>query len=256
MASLVDVARAMEKKQASPEQKAPAAANVTAKPSVSLVDVAHEIQATKLTMAAQPLTLMDVARKTETSSRASSTAALQSLAQEINAEERVRLDTVITKAAVAVKQETAQERASVLKVAATEVLREEETQDATPPITGSPENQHASKASPFPPTNRIENDNDGYSSFEDDDDVEPTKKTKAKKVPEIIPSNEEENPSESDGPEKTTPSESLIAKAFLRTIYRGDTRRVRDMMRDGDVDGCTADQVRQEERTRTHFYWY
>ncbi|KAG9398221.1 hypothetical protein AC1031_014822 [Aphanomyces cochlioides] len=55
--------------------------------------------------------------------------------------------------------------------------------------------------------------------------------------------NQSEDASEDDGPERTTPSTDKQQREFLIAVYRGNMRKVREMLDSGDVDVHATDQV-------------
>ncbi|KAG6595782.1 Kinesin-like protein [Phytophthora cinnamomi] len=229
MSSLLDVAKAMN------AEAAGTSANL------SLVDVAKAENAAN-NASTKPLTLMDVA-KTEAQPTELPKQTLQQLAQEIDKEDRSRIQAALESAAKDVKVERQEFRTQTLKQAAAELHQEEQqaAQVLKAKVVHASEGSTKHEAADRDNDNDKENDeDDGYSSFEDDEDSAPKKDTKKQKEPaEDDPAEEEES---YDPPPRTTPSESKESKEFLRAVYRADKYQVRDMLDDGVVDANIADQ--------------
>ncbi|KAJ0410754.1 hypothetical protein ATCC90586_001383 [Pythium insidiosum] len=90
-----------------------------------------------------------------------------------------------------------------------------------------------------------EEQNDGYSSFEDEEETtrKATSTWGTKRAQRHSTDNQSEAADES-GPQKTIASDSEESKTFLRAVYFNDSRRVRDMLDENVVDASVADQVR------------
>lgn len=116
----------------------------------------------------------------------------------------------------------------------------------------------ASRPSDHKPDSNVEDD-DGYSSFDDEDAAKtPTskKETKAKNKREQPADEDSDGDASGDGddeagPERTTPCESKESKEFLHAVFRADKSRIRELLDSGDVDANTADQVRQRRLSLT-----
>ncbi|TMW65033.1 hypothetical protein Poli38472_009200 [Pythium oligandrum] len=228
-------------------------------PKLTLVDVAKEQSnkvdstATKsdMTDSEQPkkLTLMDVAKEND-GPKTTATVSLASIAQEINVDERQSMDAAITKAATKVKQEQHQQRADALKETVAQIKMEDAraaevlqvkvekgslAEDTTPP------KEVKTNASRLVASTKEAEDDGGYSSFEDEEDSKSIKK-KPKSTGKR--SKEADNQSEeaSAPPPRTTASDTPESKEYMRAVYRGDIRRVADLLDDGELDINTADQ--------------
>ncbi|ETN01139.1 hypothetical protein PPTG_17563 [Phytophthora nicotianae INRA-310] len=214
MSSLLDVAKAMN---------AEAASNSA---TLSLVDVAKAEHSTK------PMTLMDVAKQ-ETQPKQT----LHQLAQEIDTEDRSRIQGAIDSTAKEVKLERQELRSQALKQTAVQ-LRQEEQQAAQILQNKVAETSNVKRDDADADSDK-ESDDEGYSSFEDD------VPTKNKKQKEIVESEEEEPADKEESyepPPRTTPRESNESKEFMRAVYRADKYQVRDMLNDEVVDANIADQ--------------
>ncbi|KAL4173341.1 hypothetical protein KRP22_008494 [Phytophthora ramorum] len=222
MSSLLDVAKAMNAEAAS------------AAAMLSLADVARAENAANGSF--KPMTLLDVAKQEPQPPKQT----LQQLAQEINKEDRSRIQAALESTAKGVKTEPQELRSQALKQSAAEVRQEE--QQAAHVLTAKVASVDNSKPEVADPDSNKENDDaDGYSSFEGDDGSTPKKDT-TKKQNEPA---QDESPDEEesyDPPPQTTPCESKESKEFLRAVYRADKYQVRDMLDDGVVDANIADQ--------------
>jgi chemotaxis protein histidine kinase CheA len=221
MSSLLDVAKAM---------------NAEAAGNVSLVDVAR---AERGSDGSKPLSLMDVAKQ-ETPKQT-----LQQLAQEMDKEDRSRMQVALEATAREVKAERQELRSQALQHTAAEVNNEEQQAGAV--LQAKAAAAGNSKQEVVGLDSKEEDDEeDGYSSFEDDD----TPKKSSKKEPaDEEPADEEET---YDPPPHTTPSESKESKEFLRAVYRADKYQIRDMLDSEVVDASIADQVRAAEHLTDH----
>ncbi|KAJ8524520.1 hypothetical protein ON010_g16596 [Phytophthora cinnamomi] len=172
MSSLLDVAKAMN------AEAAGTSANL------SLVDVAKAENAAN-NASTKPLTLMDVA-KTEAQPTELPKQTLQQLAQEIDKEDRSRIQAALESAAKDVKVERQEFRTQTLKQAAAELHQEEQqaAQVLKAKVVHASEGSTKHEAADRDNDNDKENDeDDGYSSFEDDEDSAPKKDTKKQKEP-------------------------------------------------------------------------
>ncbi|GMG17300.1 unnamed protein product [Phytophthora fragariaefolia] len=227
MSSLLDVAKAMS------AEAAGGSANL------SLVDVAKAENAAN---ASKPLSLMDVAKQ-EAQPVEKTKQTLQQLAQEIDKEDRSRIQAALESAAQEVNVERQELRSQILKQAAEELVHEEQ-QAAQALQTKFALEKSSTRDVAGPERNKEHDEEDGYSSFEDEEDP----KKDSKKQEEPIGDDPAEEEESYDPPPRTTPSDSKESKEFLRAVYRADKYQVRDML-DGDVVNANiADQVRTAER--------
>ncbi|RLN49529.1 hypothetical protein BBJ28_00016731 [Nothophytophthora sp. Chile5] len=238
--SLLDVAKAMNGEAAGSSGK------------LSLLDVAKkDAAAPAVDVRRKPATLMDVAKQGVQPSEGhhatrSEKPTLQQLAQEIDKEDRSKVQKALDTTAKEVKTERQELREEALKQAAAEVQQEE--QQAAQALRAKVTTVKASKleATKLETTNqsivKTEEDADGYSSFEEDEEPSPNEGRRTKEHAEPV----EDEASDEDGnlepPPRTTPSDSKESKEFLRAVYRADKYRIRDML-DEDVDVNIADQV-------------
>ncbi|POM65890.1 Kinesin-like protein [Phytophthora palmivora] len=220
MSSLLDVAKAMNAEAASDSA------------TLSLVDVAKGENAEN---GSKALTLVDVAKQTHAPRQT-----LHQLAQEIEKEDRSRIQVNLESTAKKVSLERQELRSQTIKQAVVAVTQEEE-QVAQILLEKVDERKHEVTDLDSNKENNGDDDgDDGYSSFEDDDGT-PTKNSKKQKdtVTTAGTNDEEET---YDPPPRTTPSESKESKEFLRAVYRADKYQVRDMLASEVVDANVADQ--------------
>ncbi|GMF24538.1 unnamed protein product [Phytophthora lilii] len=230
MSSLLDVAKAMN---------AEAASNTT---KLSLLDVAQDENATS------SMSLMDVAKK-ETITSEVPKKTLQQLAQDIDNEDRSRIQVALESTAEEVKVERQELCTQIIRQTA-DVVQQEEVQAAQ---VLREKVAAVDSSNPKVEQNEEDDEADGYSSFEDDDDSLPKRENKNKKeekAQDDDPTEEEEN---YEPPPRTTPSESKESKEFLRAVYRADKYQVRDMLNGKIVDANIADQVSAIGQNATRF---
>ncbi|KAG1691233.1 hypothetical protein DVH05_027095 [Phytophthora capsici] len=203
MSSLLDVAKAMN---------AESSVNVSDGKSLTLMDVVQqEVQAPKQT--------------------------LQQVAQEINEEDRSRIQTALDSKAKAVKDERQQLRSQTLRQTAVEMQQEE--QKSAQVLQAKVANSKQKVADPD-----SDNEYDDDDSFEDE-----LPKGNSKKEKEVVASDDDEPVDEEEpyeAPPRTTPSESKESKEFLRAVYRADKYHIRDMLNEEVVDANIADQVEDD----------
>lgn len=258
----MDVAKSMEPLRPAVEASTP-----------SLVDFAKKQQTAGNTSGSgaetkKPVTLMDVARQESVSESANArapTKSLQSIAQEINDEDNKRIEKALTATASEVRREQRERQANLLKEAVAEV-RQEETRAALNIVakienksslessgapTGKPNfSQEQGNNNAVPRHDDKDNEDDGYSSFGDQDEEQELEKkvaSKLKKKAKVKILSDDENDLDDDnnnGPERTITSDTPESKAFLRAVYRADLRTIQDMMDSEDASTTTADQVR------------
>lgn len=264
MKSLMDVAKSMDQQAPPSRPQAPEATATT-----SLVDFAKKQQAAgDASGTKKPMTLMDVARQ-ENSAAASArgsdvapgTKSLQSIAQEINDEESKRIEKALATTANDVRTEQRERQSNVLKEAAAEV-QQEESQAALNLVAKI---EMKSSSCPSPPVEKpisnqkqhheartdYEDENDGYSSFGDQEEEQETQEKKQKQKPtkskKKLIFDDDENESDggegNTGPERTIASDTPESKTFLRAVYRADLRTIQDMLGSEDASATTADQV-------------
>lgn len=209
----------------------------------SLVDVAKSMglnsseNATSLVETAKPTSLLDVARQEAVKPVRTSGVSLQRLAQEINEEERSRLQSAVAATAAEVQQESIAQRESSLMRAAAEIAQEE-AQAAQVLVT----KKQASVAVALlvakePSPVQTQQDDAGYSSYEDyeDDNRESSSNSSVRKQHEP----------EEVAPEKTTVNDSPECKLLLRAVFKADVRTVRDLLAADEDAAMFADQVRR-----------
>lgn len=231
--SLMDVAKSMG-----------LGSTATAPKPTSLVGIARQ------EAAAKPTSLLDVARQEAAAKPAirSAGVSLQSLAQEINEEERSRVQSAVAATAAEVQQESVAQRKSALMSAAAEIAQEEahaaqvlvaakkQTADPAPKLNAAVVLPVAKQPSPVQA--QTQDDDAGYSSDEnyeeDDDDAASSSKSG---------SDTKLQEPEEEAPEKTIVNDSPECKLLLRAVFKADLRTVRDLLAADEDAAAFADQV-------------
>ncbi|KAK1947697.1 Kinesin-like protein KIF15 [Phytophthora citrophthora] len=211
MSSLLDVAMAM---------------NAESSSNMSLVNVAKAGNSVK---SSKSLTLMDVAQQEVQAPKQT----LQHLAQEMNEEDRSRIQTALDSKAKEVKDERQQLRSQTLQQTAAELQQEE--LKAVQVLQAKVDNSKQEVAHP-----------DSGNEYDDDDNFEdelPKDNSKKQKEPVVRQDNEPADEEPYEPPPRTTPSESKESKEFLRAVYRADKYHIREMLNEEVVDANIADQV-------------
>ncbi|KAG1684520.1 hypothetical protein DVH05_011034 [Phytophthora capsici] len=211
MSSLLDVAKAM---------------NAESSVNVSLVDA----KAGNEEKGSKSLTLMDVVQQEVQAPKHT----LQQVAQEINEEDRSKIQTALDSKAKAVKDERQQLRSQTLQQTAAEMQQEE--RNSAQVLQAKVANSKQEVADPD-----SDNEYDDDDSFEDELPKGNSKKEKEAVAGDDDGPVDEEEPYEA--PPRTTPSESKESKEFLRAVYRADKYHIRDMLNEEVVDANIADQV-------------
>ncbi|DAZ97806.1 TPA: hypothetical protein N0F65_002476 [Lagenidium giganteum] len=251
--SLLDVAKSMQ----APIATADSGAAVQPEPQkkLTLLDVAKDQavivgESHGAEAAVGKMTLVDVAHIQKASTRASVRSSLTDIAQEINKEENTRIQKALETTATEVKNETIARQISVLSEAVKEI-QQEESQAANILLKKVVETKQAEQSvsndvatpegTPRVSTKATEKQ-DGYSSFEDDEPSNQSKdKNKHTKASTDVDADGKDDDEGGDAPLRTTPSDRPESKVFLRAVYRGDLRKVRDML-EKEVDANVADQ--------------
>ncbi|KAF1328815.1 Acyl--binding domain-containing protein 6-like, partial [Globisporangium splendens] len=250
--SLLDVAKSMEQ-----QQQAPAKSTGDGEPKLSLADFAKSQAAGQPSAALgaqtmKPLSLLDVARQENAVEKAQMRVSLTNLAQEINAEESKRIESAVMETAKEVQVEQRKQHATLMNEAVAEVQQEEaltagkfaakvqKEQSVAQIATNMPKEQPAAKPNVNEATTAA--DDDGYSSFGDDEERPSKTKNEVSKKQELHDEHVSDSDTQGEGPMKTTPSDSAESKTFLRAVYRADLRKIEDMLDSGEVDATVADQ--------------
>lgn len=238
------------------QQVAPA---IEASAALTLVDVAKEQAATSPnatnTLSTATKTLLDVARQEQASSTVASEtgdttankSVLLDLAKQISREDSARIANSISATAQEVKAAQGELRAAALNDVVAQVAREEQV--AVVALQANINNDKRIETSKALSTAALKpdpsGDDDGYSSFEDEENTA-DKANNQKKLSRARAQDEDSDVEEDagdSGPQRTTPCDSKECKEFLRAVYHSDKTKIRDMLENGDVDANVADQV-------------
>ncbi|KDO17080.1 hypothetical protein SPRG_17313, partial [Saprolegnia parasitica CBS 223.65] len=209
-AALTTVAKTLRQDSRSSFQKAP---------TQSLVQIATEVEQERDAAVVHALADASKAVKHDQARQQSTVGAiLVEAARAVAAE-----DAAVTKAQVAA---TLKEAAVVVQKTA----HAPTTAVATPTTTTKSSNNNNDKDD--------DDDDDGYSDFDDDNAA--AKKKPTKKA--VQAANDDDNQSDAaDEVEKTSPTVSNESKVFLQAVFRGNLRRVQDLLGD-DTDVNITDQ--------------
>uniref|UniRef100_K3WTM2 Uncharacterized protein n=1 Tax=Globisporangium ultimum (strain ATCC 200006 / CBS 805.95 / DAOM BR144) TaxID=431595 RepID=K3WTM2_GLOUD len=250
--SLLDVAKSMEQ-----QQQTSSKSTGDGEPKLSLAEFAKSQAAGQLGAAfsaqtTKPLSLLDVAQQGSDVEKAQTRASLTNLAQKINAEDTKRIENAVMETTKEVQAEQRKQRATIVKEAVAEVQQEEalaaeklaaqiqKVQSMEQIVTNMPKKQPAAKPNINEATAAA--DDDGYSSFEDDEERPSNFKNKVPKKQELHDEHESDSGAQGERPLRTTPSDSAESKTFLRAVYRADLRKVEDMLDSSEADATVADQ--------------
>ncbi|EQC37643.1 hypothetical protein SDRG_05235 [Saprolegnia diclina VS20] len=214
-AALTTVAKTLRQDSRSSFQKAP---------TQSLVQIANEVEQERDAAVVHALADASKAVKQDQARQQSNVGAvLVEAARAVAAE-----DAAVTKAQVAA---TLKKAAAVVQKACTAPT----PAVATPTTTTKSTNNNNDNNN-----NKDDEDDDEYSDFDDDDTNAKKKKKPAKKAAQ--PANDDDNQSDAaDEVEKTSPTVSSESKVFLQAVFRGNLRRVQDLLGD-DTDVNITDQ--------------
>lgn len=223
MASLLDIAKQQQQSESSRGVK-------------SLLDVAKQQQQETTEPKPSAMTLMDVAKQNQPVVDKGSM--LSGLAKQIDEEDSARVAAALVETAKEVKSAQQANRSAVIS-AAVEKVEKEDASAASTLRAAIVENKNHSD------NNGVGGDEDGYSSFEDEDNrkADNNKKAKSVKKEKEFDGSDTSESGEAMGPERTTISDSQESKELLRAVFRADKSRVRELLDTGDVDANAADQV-------------